>query len=200
MSSTFAGFSPGGFDLNKSFTEYKFDVPSFGTGVDAGGLTGFSPGGFDLDLGRYTNFLGGGGSSIPSFQAGVDAGGLTGLVGSSGVAGKFKGLFDGLFGGDDDTRQALGIANTLGNYGIQAANINNMAAEVAAENAQNSLLTDYNLQRIGKGDRQRFNTNRLGRQENLMAVVPSAIANATYNTKNPNVGAAIGAQLAGMLG
>jgi hypothetical protein len=36
VSSTFAGFSPGGFDLNKSFTEYKFDVPSFGTGVDAG--------------------------------------------------------------------------------------------------------------------------------------------------------------------
>jgi hypothetical protein len=155
-----AGFNPGAFDLNKSFTEYKFDVPSFGTGVDAGG----------------------------------------GFAGSSGVAGKFKGLFDGLFGGDDDTMQALGIANTLGNYGIQAANINNMAAEVAAENAQNSLLTDYNLQRIGKGDRQRFNTNRLGRQENLMAVVPSAIANATYNTNNPNVGAAMGAQLAGMLG
>ena len=75
-----------------------------------------------------------------------------------------------------------------------------MAAQVAAENAQNSLLTDYNLQRIAKGDRQRFNTNRLGRQENLMAVVPGAIANATYNTKNPNVGAAMGAQLAGMLG
>jgi hypothetical protein len=189
-----AGFNPGGFDLNKSFTEYKFDVPSFGTGVDAGGLTGFSPGGFDLDLGRYTNFLGGGGSSIPFFQAGVDAGGLT--VGST-EAVRYR---SNDVGGDDDTRQALGIANTLGNYGIQAANINNMAAEVAAENAQNSLLTDYNLQRIGKGDRQRFNTNRLGRQENLMAVVPSAIANATYNTKNPNVGAAIGAQLAGMLG
>jgi hypothetical protein len=58
-----AGFNPGDFDLNKSFTEYKFDVPSFGTGVDAGG----------------------------------------GFAGSSGVAGKFKGLFDGLFGGDDDT-------------------------------------------------------------------------------------------------
>jgi len=169
VSSTFgqsaAGFNPGGFDLNKSFTEYKFD---------------------------------GGRSPIPSFQTGIDAG--SGFAGSSGVAGKFKGLFSGLFGGDDDTRQALGIANTLGNYGIQAANINNMAAQVAAENAQNSLLTDYNLQRIGKGDRQRFNTNRLGMQENLMAVVPSAITNATYNTKNPNVGAAMGAQLAGMLG
>jgi hypothetical protein len=158
-----AGFNPGGFDLNKSFTEYKFDVPSFGTGVDAGG----------------------------------------GFAGSSGVAGKFKGLFDGLFGGDDDDvtfGQALGLATLQGNLGIEAANINNMAAEVAALNAQNSLLTDYNLQRIGKGDRQRFNTNRLGRQENLMAVVPSAIANATYNTNNPNVGAAMGAQLAGMLG
>jgi hypothetical protein len=167
VSSTFgqsaAGFNPGGFDLNKSFTEYKFDVPSFGTGVDAGG----------------------------------------GFAGSSGVAGKFKGLFDGLFGGDDDDvtfGQALGLATLQGNLGIEAANRNSQAAEVAALNAQNSLLTDYNLQRIGKGDRQRFNTNRLGRQENLMAVVPSAIANATYNTNNPNVGAAMGAQLAGMLG
>ena len=162
---------------------------------------GFSPGGFDLNLGR--NFFDGGGSSIPSFQTGVDAGGLAGLVGSSGVAGKFKGLFDGLFGGDDDDvtfGQALGLATLQGNLGIEAANRNSQAAEVAALNAQNSLLTDYNLQRIGKGDRQRFNTNRLGRQENLMAVVPTAIANATYNTKNPNVGAAIGAQLAGMLG
>ena len=157
---------------------------------------GFNPGDFDLNK----NFFGGGGSSIPSFQTGVDAGG--GFAGPSGVAGKFQGLLSGLFGGDDDgvTGQALGIANTLGNYGIQAANINNMAAEVAAENAQNSLLTDYNLQRIAKGDRQRFNTNRLGRQENLMAVVPGAISNATYVTKNPNVGAAMGAQLAGMLG
>ena len=159
---------------------------------------GFNPGGFDLNK----NFFGGGGSSIPSFQTGVDAG--SGFAGSSGggVAGKFKGLFDGLFGGGDDgvTGQALGLATLQGNLGIQAANINNMAAQVAAENAQNSLLTDYNLQRIAKGDRQRFNTNRLGRQENLMAVVPGAIANATYNTKNPNVGAAMGAQLTGMLG
>lgn len=159
---------------------------------------GFNPGGFDLNK----NFFGGGGSSIPSFQTGIDAG--SGFAGSSGgggflnklggLAGKFGGLFDG------DTAGALGVANTLGNYGIQAANINSMAAEVAAQNAQNSLLTDYNLQRIAKGDRQRFNTNRLGRQENLMAVVPGVIANATYNTKNPNVGAAMGAQLAGMLG
>ena len=158
----FGLINPGTFDLNKSFTEYKFDVPSFGTGVDAG----------------------------------------RGFTGSSGVAGKFKGLFSGLFGDDDDgvTGQALGLATLQGNLGIQAANINSMASQVAAENAQNSLLTDYNLQRIAKGDSQRFNTNRLGRQENLMAVVPGAIANATYNTKNPNVGAAMGAQLAGMLG
>ena len=167
-----AGFNPGDFDLNKSFTEYKFDVPSFGTGVDAGGGFAGSSGGGGF-LNKLGSFLGEkSGQSPDLFQK---------LLNNNGT-------------------QALGIANTLGNYGIQAANINNMAAEVAAENAQNSLLTDYNLQRIGKGDRQRFNTNRLGRQENLMAVVPSAIANATYNTKNPNVGAAIGAQLAGMLG
>ena len=166
------------------------------------GLTGnFGSSGFDLNK----NFFGGGGSSIPSFQTGVDAG--RGFAGSSegggflnklgGLAGKFGGLFD---DDDGDTGQALGLAAFQGNLGIQAANINNMAAEVAAQNAQNSLLTDYNLQRIAKGDRQRFNTNRLGRQENLMAVVPSAITNAAYVTKNPNVGAAMGAQLAGMLG
>jgi len=157
---------------------------------------GFNPGGFDLNK----NFFGGGGPSIPSFQTGIDAG--SGFAGSSGVAGKFSGLFSGLFGGDDDdvTGQALGLATLQGNLGIQAANINSMAAQVAAENAQNSLLTDYNLQRIAKGDRQRFNTNRLGRQENLMAVVPQLVDNVTSSTKNPNVGAAMGAQLAGMLG
>ena len=159
---------------------------------------GFNPGGFDLNK----NFFGGGGSSIPSFQTGVDAG--SGFAGSSGggVAGKFKGLFDGLFGGGDDgvTGQALGLATLQGNLGIQAANINNMAAQVAAENAQNSLLTDFNLQRTAYKDKQQLAENRFGRQLNLMAVVPSAVTNATYNTKNPNVGAAMGAQLAGMLG
>ena len=166
MSSTFAGFSPGGFNLGQA-------------------AAGFNPGGFNL------------GQAAAGFNPG------SGSAGSSGVAGRFKGLFDGLFGGDDDDvtfGQALGLATLQGNLGIEAANRNSQAAEVAALNAQNSLLTDYNLQRIGKGDRQRFNTNRLGRQENLMAVVPTAIANATYNTKNPNVGAAMGAQLAGMLG
>ena len=161
----------------------------------------FGSSGFDLNK----NFFGGGGSSIPSFQTGVDAGG--GFAGSSGSGGGFlnklgglAGKFGGLFGGDDDMGQALGLATLQGNLGIQAANINNMAAEVAAQNAQNSLLTDYNLQRIAKGDRQRFNTNRLGRQENLMSVVPQLVNNVTSSTKNPNVGAAMGAQLAGMIG
>lgn len=160
---------------------------------------GFNPGGFDLNK----NFFGGGGSSIPSFQTGVDAGG--GFAGSSGGGGFLNGLagkFGGLFSGDDDgvTGQALGLASLQGNLGIQAANINNMAAQVAAENAQNSLLTDFNLQRTAYKDKQQLAENRFGRQLNLMAVVPSAVTNATYNTKNPNVGAAMGAQLAGMLG
>jgi len=156
-------------------------------------------GAFDLSK----KIFGGGGSGIPSFQDGIDAGGFAGSSGSGGgflnklggLAGKFGGLF-----GDDDMGQALGLATLQGNLGIQAANINNMAAEVAAQNAQNSLLTDYNLQRIAKGDRQRFNTNRLGRQENLMSVVPQLVNNVTSSTKNPNVGAAMGAQLAGMIG
>ncbi len=157
-------------------------------------------GAFDLSK----NLFAGGGSGLPSFQDSIDAGGFAGSSGSGGgflnKLGGLAGKFGGLFGGDDDMGQALGLATLQGNLGIQAANINNMAAEVAAQNAQNSLLTDYNLQRIAKGDRQRFNTNRLGRQENLMAVVPQLVNSATYSTKNPNVGAAMGAQLAGMIG
>jgi hypothetical protein len=159
----------------------------------------FNAGAFDLNK----NFFGGGGSSIPSFQTGVDAG--SGFAGSSGGGGFLNGLagkFGGLFGDDDDgvTGQALGLATLQGNLGIQAANINSMAAQVAAENAQNSLLTDYNLQRIAKGDRQRFNTNRLGRQEQLMALQPSLMNSVSYGTGNPNAGAFAGAQLAGMIG
>jgi hypothetical protein len=159
----------------------------------------FNAGAFDLNK----NFFGGGGSSIPSFQTGVDAG--SGFAGSSGGGGFLNGLagkFGGLFGDDDDgvTGQALGLATLQGNLGIQAANINNMAAQVAAENAQNSLLTDYNLQRIAKGDRQRFNTNRLGRQEQLMSLQPELMNNVSYGTGNPNAGAFAGAQLAGMIG
>ncbi len=172
--------------------------------------TGFTPGGFDLNK----NYFGGGGSSIPSFQIGIDAG--SGFADSSGggggflnnlggLAGKFSGLFGGAnnnngLTGDNVTGQALGLATLQGNLGIQAANINSMAAQVAAENAQNSLLTDYNLQRIAKGDRQRFNTNRLGRQERLMSVQPELINNVSYGTGNPNAGAFAGAQLAGMIG
>lgn len=152
---------------------------------------------FDLNK----SFLGDAGVDIPSFQTGVDLGG--GFGGTSSKGGFLSGLagkFGGLFGDDDVTGQALGLATLQGNLGIQAANINNMAAQVAAENAQNSLLTDYNLQRIAKGDRQRFNTNRLGRQENLMAVTPSLMNSVSYGTGNPNAGAYAGAQLAGMLG
>ena len=158
-----------------------------------------------FDLGKIFS-PGANSSNIPSFQDGIDAGGFAGSSGGGGgflnKLGGLAGKFGGLFGDDDDgiTSKALGLATLQGTLGIQAANINNMAAEVAAQNAQNSLLTDYNLQRIGKGDRQRFNTNRLARQENLMAQVPSMISNTTYNTKNPNVGAAMGAQLAGMIG
>jgi hypothetical protein len=50
------------------------------------------------------------------------------------------------------------------------------------------------------GDQQTFDTNRKARQLNLMAQVPAMMNNVTYATKNPNVGAAMGAQLAGMIG
>jgi hypothetical protein len=158
----------------------------------------FNSGAFDLGAtaGQFTP-----GVSLGDFQTGVDLGrGFGETKSNSGFLSGLAGKFGGLFGGDNTTGQALGLATLQGNLGIQAANISNMAAEVAAENAQNSLLTDYNLQRIAKGDRQRFNINRLGRQENLMAVVPQLVNNVTYSTKNPNVGAAMGAQLAGMIG
>jgi len=177
-------FAPGGSLFEKSF------LGDFQTGVDAGAF----------DLGAAAGqFIPGG--SLGNFQTGVDLGsGFGGAKSNSGFLSGLAGKFGGLFGGDDGMGQALGLATLQGNLGIQAANISNMAAEVAAENAQNSLLTDYNLQRIAKGDKQRFNTNRLGRQENLMAVVPQLVSNVTTATKNPNVGAAMGAQLAGMIG
>jgi hypothetical protein len=43
-----------------------------------------------------------------------------------------------------------------------------MAAEVAAENNQNSLLTDYNLiNELQEGDRQDASINRLGKTREL---------------------------------
>lgn len=153
---------------------------------------------FDLNKSFTSNV------DIPSFQTGVDLGG--GFGGTSSNGGFFKGLagrLGGLFGGDQANNpfgQALGLGTFAGNLGIQAANAQNMAAEVAAQNAQTNLLTDFNLQRIAKGDQQTFDTNRKARQLNLMAQVPAMMNNATYTTKNPNVGAAMGAQLAGMIG
>lgn len=158
---------------------------------------GFNPG---STIGAF-----GSNGSSGAFDLGLNAASGFGQPNSGGggfltdLAGKF-GSFFGNVDDDNTLGQAAAIANLQGQYGIQAANINNMAAEVAAQNAQNSLLTDYNLQRIAKGDQQRFNTNRFGRQENLMAIVPQVVNNVTYSTKNPNVGAAMGAQLAGMIG
>ena len=161
--------------------------------------SGFNPGGFDL--GGYSGAFTPGGT-LSDF--GSNTGG--GFGGTSSNGGFFNGLagrLGGLFGGgqgDNAFGQALGLGTFAGNLGIQAANAQNMAAEVAAQNAQTNLLTDFNLQRIAKGDQQDFDTNRKARQLNLMAQVPAMINNTTYTTKNPNVGAAMGAQLAGMIG
>ena len=171
---------------------------------------GFNPGGFDL--GGYSGAFTPGetlskfGSNAASgaFNLGAAAGG--GFGGTSSNGGFFNGLagrLGGLFGGgqgDNAFGQALGLGTFAGNLGIQAANAQNMAAEVAAQNAQTNLLTDFNLQRIAKGDQQTFDTNRKARQLNLMAQVPAMMNNVTLATKNPNVGAAMSAQLAGMIG
>ncbi len=160
---------------------------------------GFNPGGFDL--GDYSGAFAPG-ETLSKF--GSNAGGGFGETSSNGgffdgLAGRLGGLFGG-GQGDNAFGQALGLGTFAGNLGIQAANVQNMAAEVAAQNAQTNLLTDFNLQRIAKGDQQTFDTNRKARQLNLMAQVPSMMNNVTYTTKNPNVGAAMGAQLAGMIG
>jgi hypothetical protein len=157
-----AGFNPGDFDLNKSFTEYKFDVPSFGTGVDAGG----------------------------------------GFAGSSGVAGKFKGLFDGLFGGDDDDAtfgQALGLATLRGNLGIEAANRYNQAAEVATLNNQIALADDFLDQYNAAKLKQDLAINPEERQRNLMGVIPQLANSIAYTTGSPDSGFQSAARAARLL-
>jgi hypothetical protein len=157
-----AGFNPGDFDLNKSFTEYKFDVPSFGTGVDAGG----------------------------------------GFAGSSGVAGKFKGLFDGLFGGDDDDvtfGQALGLATLQGNLGIEAANRYNQGAEVATLNNQIALADDFLDQYNAAKLKQDLAINPEERQRNLMGVIPQLANSIAYTTGSPDSGFQSAARAARLL-
>jgi hypothetical protein len=148
------------FDLNKSFTEYKWrgiDVPSFGTGVDAGG----------------------------------------GFAGSSGVAGKFKGLFDGLF--NNDTTKAVGVASMVGNFGLEAANRYNRSAEVQARNNQIALgddfLDQYNAAKLKQG----LAINPEQRQRNLMGVIPELANSISYSTGSPDSGFQSAARAARLL-
>jgi hypothetical protein len=202
VSSTLAGFSPGGFDLDlgRNFlggggSSIPYDWNQiFQTGIDAGsGFAGFSPGGFDLNLGR--NFLGGGGSSIPSFQTGIDAG--SGSAGSSGVAGKFKGLFDGLF--NNDTTKAVGVASMVGNFGLEAANRYNQSAEVQARNNQIALgddfLDQYNAAKLKQG----LAINPEQRQRNLMGVIPELANSISSSTGSPDSGFQSAARAARLL-
>ena len=157
-----------------------------------------------FNLGAFSAGLapGGNSGSIPTFQTGVDAGGGFAKP-NSGIAGKFGNLLSGLFGGgqgDNAFGQALGLGVTAGNLATQAANIQGQAADVAAINARNNMLTDFNLERLAYGDKQKLDTNRFARQKNLMAVVPGLMNSTTYSTGNPNAGAYAGAQLAGMIG
>jgi len=164
-------------------------------------ITGnFNSGAFNLGAtaGRFTP-----GGTLDNFQTGVDAGrgfaqtnsGGGGFL--NGLAGKF-----GLFGGQGDNAfgQALGLGVTAGNLATQAANIQGQAADVAAINARNNMLTDFNLERLAYGDKQKLDTNRFGRQKTIMATAPSLMNSTTYSTGNPNSGAYAAAQLAGMIG
>jgi len=165
----------------------------------------FNAGAFDL--GAFSAGLTPGGNSAGAvpFQIGVNAGGGFGNS-SSGGGGFLKGLagkFTGLLGGgqgDNAFGQALGLGVTAGNLSTQAANIQGQAADVAAMNARNNMLTDFNLERLAYGDKQKLDTNRLARQKNLMTFVPNVMDRTTGYTGNPNAGAFAGAQLAGMIG
>ena len=153
--------------------------------------TGFNPGDFDLNK----NFFGGGGSNIPSFQTGINAGG--GLAGSSGVAGKFKSLFDGLF--NNDTTQAIGVASTLGNFGLEAANRYNEAARVAALNNQTAIGDDFLDQYNAAKLKQDLAINPAQRQRNLMGVIPQLANSIAYSTGSPDSGFQSAARAARLL-
>ena len=151
----------------------------------------FNSGAFNLGsaAGRFTP-----GGALDNFQTGIDAGGGFGQTNSggggflSGLAGKFTGLLGG-GQGDNAFGQALGLGVTAGNLATQAANIQGQAADVAAINARNNMLTDFNLERLAYGDKQKLDTNRFARQKMIMAAAPSLMSNAIYSSGgNPNAG------------
>ena len=152
---------------------------------------GFNPGGFDLNK----NFFGGGGSSIPSFQTGVDAGG--GFAGSSGVAGKFQGLFDGLF--NNDTTNAVGVASMVGNFGLEAANRYARSADIGARNNQIALADDFLDQYNAAKLKQGLAISPEERQRNLMGVIPQLANSIAYTTGSPDSGFQSAARAARLL-
>ena len=157
------------------------------------GLTGnFGSSGFDLNK----DFFGGGGSSIPFFQTGVDAGG--GFAGSSEVAGKFKGFFDGLFN-NNNTAGPLSVASVLGNFGTEAANRYTQAAEVAALNNQRAIDDDFRDQYNAAKLTQDLAINPQQRQRNLMGVIPQLANSIAYSTGSPDSGFQSAARAARLL-
>lgn len=160
---------------------------------------GFNSGAFDL--GAFSAGLAPGGNSAGAvpFQIGVDAGGGFGNP-SSGIAGKFNGLFNninGLF--NDSTVGSLGVANTLGNYGIQAANNYNAGARVAALNNQTFLDDDFRDQYNAAKLKQNLAINPEQRQKNLMGLIPELTNSIAYTTGSPDSGFQSAARLARFL-
>lgn len=176
-------------------------------------LGGFSSGNFGagaFDLGAFSKgFLPGGNSAglvepaVP-FQTGVDAGG--GFANpSSGIAGKFNGLFNninGLFNNDllnSSTVGSLSVANTLGGYGIQAANNYREAAKEAALNNQTNLDDDFRDQYNAAKLKQNLAINPEQRQKNLMGVIPQFANSITSTTGSPTSGIQSAARLTRLL-
>jgi len=156
---------------------------------------GFDSGAFDL--GAFSAGLAPGGNSAGAvpFQIGVEAGG--GFANpSSGIAGKFNGLFNninGLF--NDSTVGSLGVANTLGNLGIQAANNYNEGARVATRNTQTFLDDDFRDQYNAAKLKQNLAINPEQRQKNLMGLIPEFANNIAYTTSSPDSGLQAAARL-----
>jgi hypothetical protein len=145
----------------------------------------FNSGAFDLGAaaGQFTP-----GGALDNFQTGIDLGGGFGGTSSNGgflngLAGRLGGLFN-----NNGTGQALGIANTLGNYGIQAANINNQAARVGALNSQTFINDDFLDQFNAAKLKQGLDVSPEARQKNLMTVIPTLANSIGSITGSPESG------------
>ena len=147
---------------------------------------GFKPGAFgsNADLGAFNL----GSAATEGFGGNSAKGGFL-----SGLAGRFADFFN------NDTTQAIGVASTLGNFGLEAANRYNEASRVAALNTQTAIgddfLDQYNAAKLA----QDLAINPAQRQRNLMGVIPQLANSIAYSTGSPDSGFQSAARAARLL-